>query len=99
MVALTCSECGGRRWVRYFSETTDGNFEETFRLCSCNRKPEAGDEPACEGAQDPVIRVVCLFDLWRYYGAAPEVTTVVYRDFKPRGDGVAVRRVAVRGWM
>jgi hypothetical protein len=42
MAAPTCSRCGGRRWVRYFSETTDGNFEEAFRLCPCNHKPEEG---------------------------------------------------------
>jgi len=37
--------CRGSRWVRYFSETTDGNFEEAFRLCPCNYEPEAwGDE-------------------------------------------------------
>ena len=45
MAAPTCSRCGGRRWVRYFSETTDGNFEEAFRLCPCNHhKPEARGE-------------------------------------------------------
>jgi hypothetical protein len=36
--------CRGSRWVRYFSETTDGNFEEAFRLCPCNHKPEARGE-------------------------------------------------------
>ncbi len=35
-MAALCSECGGSRWVRYFSETTDGNVEEAFRLCPCN---------------------------------------------------------------
>ena len=40
----TCPKCRGTRWVRYFSETTDGTFEEAFRLCSCNHKPAAGDE-------------------------------------------------------
>ena len=41
MVAPTCLRCRGRRWVRYFSETTDGDFEEAFRLCPCNHRPEA----------------------------------------------------------
>jgi hypothetical protein len=41
MAAVTCSRCGGRRWIRYFSETTDGNFEEAFRLCPCNHRSEA----------------------------------------------------------
>ncbi len=36
-----CSECGGTRWVRYFSETMDGDFEEAFGLCSCNHRPKA----------------------------------------------------------
>jgi predicted metal-binding protein len=40
MAAPSCSECGGTRWVRYFSETTDGNFEEAYRLCSCNYEPQ-----------------------------------------------------------
>ena len=44
MAASTCSRCGGRRWVRYFSETTDGDFEEAFGLCPCNRQPEARGE-------------------------------------------------------
>jgi hypothetical protein len=39
MAAPTCSRCGGRRWVRYLSETRDGNFEEAFRLCPCNHMP------------------------------------------------------------
>ena len=41
MAASSCAQCGGRRWVRYFSETTDGDFEEAFGLCHCNRQPEA----------------------------------------------------------
>ena len=44
MAAPTCSRCGGSRWVRYFSETTDGSFEEAFRLCPCNHEPEARGE-------------------------------------------------------
>ena len=36
----SCSKCGGTRWVRYFSETTDGTLEEAFRLCPCNYEPE-----------------------------------------------------------
>jgi len=44
MAAPTCSRCGGRRWVRYFSETADGNFEEAFRLCPCNHEAEARGE-------------------------------------------------------
>ena len=44
MSAPTCSRCRGRRWVRYFSETTDGNFEEAFGLCSCNHRPEVRGE-------------------------------------------------------
>jgi len=41
MAAPTCLRCGGKRWVRYFSETEDGEFEEAFRLCPCNYRPEA----------------------------------------------------------
>ena len=41
MATPTCLRCGGSRWVRYFSETTDGDFEEAFRLCPCNHRPEA----------------------------------------------------------
>ena len=44
MSAPTCSRCGGSRWVRYFSETTDESFEEAFRLCPCNHEPEARGE-------------------------------------------------------
>ena len=44
MATPTCSRCGGRRWVRYFSETTDGNFEEAFRLCPGNHEFEARGE-------------------------------------------------------
>ena len=71
MTVPTCSRCGGRRWVRYFSETTDGNFEEAFKLCSCNRKPEAQDKRTCErirelareGAASCTLRIVCSFEL------------------------------------
>ena len=44
MATPTCSRCGGKRWVRYFSETTDGEFEEAFRLCPCNHEFEARGE-------------------------------------------------------
>ena len=44
MSAPTCLRCRGSRWVRYFSETTDGNFEEAFRLCPCNHEFEARSE-------------------------------------------------------
>jgi hypothetical protein len=40
MSAHACSECGNTRWVRYFSETTDGNLEDAFRLCPCNHERE-----------------------------------------------------------
>jgi predicted metal-binding protein len=63
MAAATCSRCGGRRWVRYFSETTDGDFEEAFELCPCNQKSEAHGARAHEQAQNSAIRVVGSFDL------------------------------------
>ena len=59
----TCPKCRGTRWVRYFSETTDGTFEEAFRLCSCNHKPTAGDEHVREGAQNRTLRIVCSLKL------------------------------------
>ncbi len=46
-----CSECGGKRWVRYFSETMEGDFEEAFGLCSCNHRPEARGENRCQEPQ------------------------------------------------
>ena len=63
MAAPTCSRCGGRRWVRYFSETTDGNFEEAFKLCPCNHKSEARGEHAREGTQNRTMRIDCSFEL------------------------------------
>ena len=62
MAAPACSRCGGRRWVRYFSETTDGNFEEAFKLCPCNHKSKAQGERPREGAQNRTIRIVCSFE-------------------------------------
>ena len=59
----SCSECSGTRWVRYFSETTDGNLEEAFRLCPCNQKSGVRGECACEEAQNRTIRVVCSLEL------------------------------------
>jgi hypothetical protein len=44
MATPSCSKCGGKRWVRYFSETTEGDFEEAFGLCPCNRQPHARGE-------------------------------------------------------
>lgn len=48
----SCSQCSGTRWVRYFSEMMDGNFEEAFSLCPCNFEPETlgergGEELEC----------------------------------------------------
>lgn len=48
MAAPTCSKCGDTRWVRYLSETLDGDFEEAFRLCTCNYEPEGPGERAHE---------------------------------------------------
>ena len=48
-----CSECGGTRWVRYFSETTDGDFEEAFGLCPCNRQPRARGEDRGQEPEGP----------------------------------------------
>ena len=48
MATLICSRCGGRRWIPYFSETTDGDLEEAFRLCPCNYAPEERSECGCE---------------------------------------------------
>ncbi len=70
-----CSECGGARWVRYFSETTDGDLEEAFELCPCNRQPHTRDEDRRqepEGARNTArgklvsrIRVIELrVELW-----------------------------------
>jgi hypothetical protein len=63
MSAPTCLRCRGSRWVRYFSETTDGNFEEAFKLCPCNHKFQAWDERAREGAQNRTVHIVCSFEL------------------------------------
>ena len=63
MAAPTCSRCGGRRWVRYFSETTNGDFEEALRLCLCNQKSKARGECVGEGAQNCTMRIVCSFEL------------------------------------
>ena len=48
MSSPSCSECGGTRWVRYFSETTNGDLEEAFRLCPCNHDPETRGERSRE---------------------------------------------------
>ena len=63
MAAPTCSRCGGRRWVRYFSETTDGDLEEAFKLCPCNHKSEAWTGRTREGAQNRTMRIVCSLEL------------------------------------
>jgi hypothetical protein len=71
MSAPTCSRCRGSRWVRYFSETTDGNFEEAFRLCPCNHEPEACGEDhreELEGArkvarEKPARRHIVMIEL------------------------------------
>ena len=75
MAAPTCSRSGGRRWVRYFSETKDGNFEEAFMLCPCNHNSKAWGERAREGAQNRTIRIVCSFEL------------EVLKDLKRRNGG------------
>jgi hypothetical protein len=50
MATPTCLRCGGSRWIRYFSETADGDFEEAYRLCPCNHRPKAerGADYYCE---------------------------------------------------
>ena len=63
MAAPTCSRYGGRGWVRYFSETTDGDFEEAFKLCPCNHKSKARGDSAREGAQNCTMRIVYSFEL------------------------------------
>jgi hypothetical protein len=68
----SCTNCGGTRWVRYFSETTDGDFEEAFRLCPCNHESEACGERAHEGEHNRTMRVVCSLDLKVLSGWLPE---------------------------
>ena len=67
MAARTCSRCGGRRWVRYFSERTDGNFEEAFRLCPCNHEAKARGEDRCEelegASEKPTRRRIVVIEL------------------------------------
>ena len=63
MAAPTCLRCRGGRWVRYFSETTDGDVEEAFKLCPCNQKSEACGERAREGVQNRTVRIVCSIEL------------------------------------
>jgi hypothetical protein len=71
MAAPPCLWCGGRRWVRYFSETTDGDFEEAFRLCPCNHKPVARgedrrEEPECAkntAREKPASRCIGVIEL------------------------------------
>jgi len=48
MAAPSCPQCGGTRWVRYFSETREGDFEEAFRLCPCNHEPQTRSEHSGE---------------------------------------------------
>ena len=65
MAALSCSEFGGTRWIRYFSETTDGKLEEAFRLCLCNYEPRtrceyAGEES--ERTENSEVRPVSTVD-------------------------------------
>jgi hypothetical protein len=54
--APTCLECGGTRWLRYFSETTNGDLEEAFRLCPCNHEPETRGERAREEPERAEIK-------------------------------------------
>jgi hypothetical protein len=70
MAASSCIQCGGRRWVRYFSETTDGNLEEAFRLCPCNHQPRARgedrrEEPECAKniAREKLVSHIRLIEL------------------------------------
>jgi hypothetical protein len=63
MAAPTCSKCGGTRWVRYFSETLDGGFEDAFRLCSCCYAPEGQGERARERSERVEIALECRLPL------------------------------------
>ena len=63
MSTPSCSECGGTRWVRYFSETTNGNLEEAFRLCPCNHERETRGERAHEESKRAEINAQELASL------------------------------------
>lgn len=53
----SCTSCGGTQWVRYFSETLDGDFEEAFRLCACNHAPvgQVGQGERARGKPEIVL--------------------------------------------
>jgi hypothetical protein len=51
MGAGSCSQCLNTRWIRYFSETLDGDFEEAFMLCPCNHKLKADRQSIREESQ------------------------------------------------
>lgn len=67
-------ECGGSKWSRCFSETTVGDFEEAFSLCSsCDGEP---GEPS--PTQPPQIRN----DLWvvqKVFDYGPEENLRLWR--------------------
>ena len=63
MSAPSCLECGSTRWVRYLSETTNGDLEEAFRLCPCNHKPETRGERAHEEPERAEIKAQELANL------------------------------------
>jgi hypothetical protein len=48
VITPSCANCDGTRWVRYFSETMEGDFEEAFKLCACNYAPVGKDKRARE---------------------------------------------------
>lgn len=48
-----CPECGGYGWMRYYSETLDGNFEEAFELCPHNHKSETAGKRIREEPERP----------------------------------------------
>ena len=56
MSAPSCLECDDTRWVRYFSETTNGDLEEAFRLCPCNHEPETRGERSREEPERAEIK-------------------------------------------
>jgi len=66
MSAPSCLLCGGTRWVRYFSETKNGDLEEAFRLCPCNHEPETRGERCREepGRAETVVQELASPSEW-----------------------------------
>ncbi len=104
-MSVPCPECGGSGWARYLSETTQGDTEAAFSLCSsCSEDASKGQPiPPSPERRNDLWHSVKAFDygpeenLKQWEGAVDFLGGLVDIGDRLGNDAVTVALIDARG--